>query len=63
MWDGCATGPADLRKHFDMANGDIDKLTTSVNQISKRGGKIEALELGPEAEHLPDAPRPRLVQG
>jgi DNA recombination protein RmuC len=53
----------DLRKHFDMANGDIDKLTTSVNQITKRGTRIESLDLGPETPLLAETPRPRLVQG
>jgi DNA recombination protein RmuC len=54
----------DLRKHFDMASGDLEKLTTSVNQITKRGGKIESLDLGPEPPPAAvEGPRPRLVQG
>jgi DNA recombination protein RmuC len=53
---------SDLRRHFDMANGDLEKLTTSADRITKRGNKIESMEIEetPKAEAL-HAPRPRLV--
>lgn len=52
----------DLRRHFDMANADLDKLSTSADRINKRGLKIESLEI----EEAPAAvasepPRPKLV--
>lgn len=52
---------SDLRRHFDMAGSDLEKLTTSADRIMKRGGKIEALD-GPEDAAAVDVPRPRLVQ-
>ena len=52
---------SDLRRHFDMAGSDLDKLTTSADRIMKRGGKIEALD-GPEEATAVDVARPRLVQ-
>jgi DNA recombination protein RmuC len=53
---------SDLRRHFDMANSDLEKLNTSADRISKRGAKIESVELEetPASETL-SAPRPRLV--
>jgi DNA recombination protein RmuC len=53
----------DLRRHFDMASADLDKLNTSADRITKRGAKIENLDLDEKqtGEAL-DAPRPRLVQ-
>jgi DNA recombination protein RmuC len=53
---------SDLRRHFDMANGDLDKLNASADKISKRGLRIESLDLSdvPTSEAL-EAPRPRLV--
>jgi DNA recombination protein RmuC len=54
----------DLRRHFDMAGGDLDKLTTSAERISKRGAKIESLDLTPEPPaQVEAAQRPRLVTG
>ncbi|MFC6490439.1 DNA recombination protein RmuC [Nitratireductor sp. GCM10026969] len=40
-----------LQTHFSQANRDIDMILTSAEKVTKRGEKIEALELGaPEAE-------------
>jgi DNA recombination protein RmuC len=53
---------SDLRRHFDMANGDLEKLGVSADRITKRGVKIESLDLEDKqtGEEL-SAPRPRLV--
>jgi DNA recombination protein RmuC len=54
---------SDLRRHFDMASSDLEKLTTSADRISKRGLRIESLEVEPEpAEALSGSQRPRLVK-
>ncbi len=54
----------DLRRHFDMANGDLEKLTTSADRINKRGVKIENMDVEPEGTPaIAEGPRPRLVQG
>jgi DNA recombination protein RmuC len=54
----------DLRRHFDMANVDLEKLTTSADRISKRGVKIESLDVEPVGTAaVAEAPKPRLVQG
>lgn len=52
---------SDLRRHFDMANVDLEKLTTSAERIGKRGVKIESLDV--DAEPVVDGQRPRLVTG
>jgi DNA recombination protein RmuC len=53
---------SDLRRHFDMANSDLEKLGTSADRITKRGAKIESVDLDdkPTGDVL-SAPRPRLV--
>jgi DNA recombination protein RmuC len=53
---------SDLRRHFDMANSDLEKLNTSADRITKRGAKIESVDLDdkPTGDAL-SAPRPRLV--
>jgi DNA recombination protein RmuC len=53
---------SDLRRHFDMANVDLEKLDISADRISKRGLRIESMELEDKTtgETL-EAPRPRLV--
>ncbi len=53
---------SDLRRHFDMANTDLEKLGASADKITKRGTRIESLDLEdkPLGETL-EAPRPRLV--
>jgi DNA recombination protein RmuC len=54
---------ADLRRHFDLANVDLEKLNTSADRISKRGARIENVELDDKpASEVLDAPRPRLVK-
>ena len=53
---------SDLRRHFDLANGDLEKLNISAERITKRGVRIENLDVEPETKAL-DAPRPRLVTG
>jgi DNA recombination protein RmuC len=53
---------SDLRRHFDMANNDLEKLGTSANQIVKRGERIESVELEDAKAELPVAAvRPRLI--
>lgn len=55
---------SDLRRHFDMANVDLEKLSTSADRIGKRGIKIETLDVAPEgAMAAGEGPRPRLVTG
>jgi DNA recombination protein RmuC len=54
---------SDLRRHFDMANTDLEKLTTSADRIVKRGSKIESLDVAPETTAVSEVTRPRLVQG
>ncbi len=55
---------SDLRRHFDMASTDLEKLTTSADRIGKRGTRIENLDVSDDsAAGLPDGARPRLVTG
>ncbi len=52
----------DLQRHFGQANQDIDKILVSSDKITKRGQKIEQLEL----QEVPDAEpaaKPKLVAG
>ncbi len=51
----------DLRKHFDQASADIDKITISSDRISKRGLRIESLDLEEEKAAVQEVPRPKLV--
>jgi DNA recombination protein RmuC len=53
---------SNLRRHFDQANGDLEQLNVSADRITKRGLKIENLDLeeSKTGEAL-NAPRPRLV--
>jgi DNA recombination protein RmuC len=54
----------DLRRHFDLAGVDLEKLTTSADRISKRGTKIETMDVEPDGDSAVEhAPRPRLVKG
>jgi DNA recombination protein RmuC len=55
----------DLRRHFDLANGDLEKLGVTADKISKRGVKIESLDLEEPAKAaaVEDQPRPRLISG
>jgi DNA recombination protein RmuC len=50
----------DLRKHFEQASGDIDKITISTKNIGRRGERIESLDLGEELPAV-EAPRPKLI--
>ncbi len=50
----------DLRRHFDMAGADIDKIVASSDKISKRGLRIENLDLTENPE-ISTPPKPRLV--
>ncbi len=55
---------AGLQRHFGQASADIDRIVTSTEKISRRGLKIETLELDepPAPETVPqDPPRPRIV--
>ncbi len=52
----------DLQRHFGQAGQDIDKILVSSDKITKRGRRIEQLELQDTAE--PEAPeKPKLVAG
>jgi DNA recombination protein RmuC len=50
----------DLRKHFEQASGDIDKIQISTKNIGRRGERIESLDLGEELATV-EAPRPKLI--
>ena len=39
-----------LQGHFQQANKDVDLILTSTDKVTKRGARIEALELGAEGE-------------
>lgn len=55
----------DLRRHFELANKDIEKLETSSDKIVNRGSKIEQLDLAEPAEQTDgiEQPKPKLVAG
>jgi DNA recombination protein RmuC len=53
----------DLRKHFDQANTDLEKLGISATQITKRANRIEALDLEEGPERIETPQRPRLISG
>ena len=54
----------DLKRHFEMANGDLDKLGISTDRITKRALKIESMDVA-EPSGITDASvsPPRLVVG
>jgi DNA recombination protein RmuC len=52
---------SDLRRHFELANTDLEKLGVSADRITKRGSKIESLDLSESNDGALPAPRPRLV--
>jgi DNA recombination protein RmuC len=52
---------SDLKRHFDQASGDIEKITISSDRISKRGLRIESLDLEEDKPQVQDIPKPRLV--
>ena len=39
----------DLKRHFEMANTDLDKLGISTDRIAKRAMKIESMDVEPTA--------------
>lgn len=51
----------DLQKHFSMAAGDLEKLGVSADKITRRGARIESLDLE-QTEAAADVARPRLVE-
>ena len=51
----------DLQKHFGAANSDLERLGISADKISKRGLRIESLDLQ-EAPVAAEVPRPKLVE-
>ena len=57
---------ANLKKHFDLASRDVHEIHTSAQKITKRGQRIEEIEVGedgPEAgpvEEL-ETPKPRVI--
>jgi DNA recombination protein RmuC len=52
---------ADLQRHFGMANADLEKLGVSADRVTKRGLRIESLDLTEPATPA-EAPKPRLVE-
>ena len=50
----------DLQKHFGAAASDLEKLGTSADKITRRGARIESLEL--ETPEAVAAARPKLVE-
>jgi DNA recombination protein RmuC len=52
---------ADLQRHFGMANADLEKLGISADRVTKRGLRIESLDLA-ETGAIPEAQKPRLVE-
>jgi DNA recombination protein RmuC len=54
----------DLKRHFEMANTDLDKLGVSTDRITKRAMKIESMDVAePGAVENQSASTPRLVAG
>ncbi len=52
----------DLRRHFEQAQGDVEKIATTTDKIGKRGDRIESLELEQELQAPAlAAAKPKLV--
>ena len=51
----------DLQKHFGLAAGDLEKLGVSAEKVTRRGARIESLELQ-EPEGGVEVVRPKLVE-
>ena len=51
----------DLQKHFGLASGDLEKLGVSADKITRRGARIESLELE-QPEGGVEIVRPKLVE-
>jgi DNA recombination protein RmuC len=53
----------DLQRHFGLANADLEKLSVSADKVTKRGLRIESMDLS-EAQPVESAQgKPRLVSG
>jgi DNA recombination protein RmuC len=52
----------DLKKHFDLAAADIEKITISSDRIMKRGLRMESLDLEEEKAATVETARPKLVK-
>jgi DNA recombination protein RmuC len=52
----------DLQRHFGLANADLEKLSVSADKVTKRGLRIESMDLS-EAQALEEQSKPRLVSG
>lgn len=50
-----------LQSHFGQAQKDIDQILTSSDKVTKRGARIEALEIEAEGQAASDADEPRVV--
>lgn len=53
----------DLQRHFGQANGDLEKLGLSADKITKRGLRIEQLDVEDPAKITNEEAQLRLVQG
>ncbi len=53
----------DLQRHFGQASGDLEKLGLSADKITKRGLRIEQLDVEEQARITSDESQLRLVQG
>lgn len=53
----------DLQRHFGQAGKDIEKIVISSDKITRRGAKIEQVELPDTAQRDGDSSPPRLVAG
>jgi DNA recombination protein RmuC len=52
----------DLQRHFGLANADLEKLAVSADKVTKRGLRIESMELS-EVLPVEEQSKPRLVSG
>ncbi len=52
----------DLKKHFEQAGADIERIGVSTDRISKRGMRIENLELEESMAEIQVASQPKLVR-
>ncbi|MGE0238753.1 MAG: DNA recombination protein RmuC [Parvibaculaceae bacterium] len=53
----------DLQRHFGQASGDLEKLGLSADKITKRGLRIEQLDVDEPAKAVSEEAQLRLVQG
>jgi DNA recombination protein RmuC len=52
---------SELQKHFGLASGDLEKLEVSAAKITRRGLRIESLDMDEDAPHV-GASRPQLAE-